>query len=380
MGTNKFIEEKYGLSKNPFLDKIARDTWLSTWVDRDEQLSKWQGVISNLEAPQKNYIVLIIGDYGRGKTQSLMKVVDEARKYNVILPVFLNFRGEQKPKEPGLEFIFRIFKSIDFRKIGEIYASKLPDAIETIPDDLDEVKAVFRNCWFADEPMVQNLALYFLRGEVRPTRTDLRQLGIIRKIDDIDIAKEYLAGVLNLLKTLGFQTLLLAVDEVEYLFSLVPRPQQSIYLALLRGLFDFPVGMTKDVGDIVKIAIFLAISEDGYRRLREIEKEEMASGGPTRPLLDRVDIETTLTALTKEYAKELIVKRLHFNRIEGRYTNQPLIPFDETFIDFIWEITAGMPRDIIEKCNHVLDAGIEKGIPKLDRHAAEALLRERKEL
>lgn len=379
MGTNKFIEEKYGLSKNPFLDKIARDTWLSTWVDRDEQLSKWQGVISDLEAPQKNYIVLIIGDYGRGKTQSLMKVVDEARKHEVILPVFLNFRGEQKPKEPGLEFMFRIFKSIDFRKIGRIYESKLPDAIETIPDDLDEVKAVFRNCWFA-EPTVQNMAIYFLRGEFRPTRTDLRQLGIIRKIDDIDIAKEYLAGVLNLLKTLGFQALLLAVDEVEYLFSLVPRPQQSIYLALLRGLFDFPVGMTKDIGDIAKIAIFLAVSEDGYRRLREIENEEMASGGPTRPLLDRVDIETTLTALTKEYAKELIVKRLHFNRVEGRFTNQPLIPFDETFIDFIWEITEGMPRDIIEKCNHVLDAGIEKGIPNLDRHTAEALLRERKEL
>ena len=229
--------------------------------------------------------------------------------------------------------------------------------------------------------MLQNMALYFLiRGEFKPTRTDLRQLGIIRKIDDIDIAKEYLAGILNLLKALGFQTLLLAVDEVEYLFSLVPRPQQSIYLALLRGLFDFPVGMTKEIGDIAKIAIFLAISEDGYRRLREIEHEEMASGGPTRPLLDRVDVETRLSPLTKEYAKELIIKRLHFNRIEGRYTDQPLIPFDETFIDFIWELTQGVPRDIIEKCNQVLDAGIEKGVPHLDRETAEALLRERKEL
>lgn len=379
MGANKFIEEKYGLTKNPFLDKIARETWLSTWVNRDEQLIRWRAVISNLEAPEKNYIVLIVGDYGRGKTQSLMKVVDEARNYNTILPVFLNFRGEQKSTAPGLEFIFRIFKSIDFRRIGRIYGDKLTDAIETIPDDLDEVKSVLKNCWFA-ETTLQNMAVYFLRGEFKPARTDLRQLGIIRKIDDIDIAKEYLAGILNLLKALGFQTLLLAVDEVEYLFSLVPRPQQSIYLALLRGLFDFPLGITKDIGDIAKIAIFLAISEDGYRRLREIESEEMASGGPTRPLLDRVDIETRLAALTQEYTRELIIKRLHFNRIEGQYTDQPLIPFDETFIDFIWEITEGMPRDILEKCNHVLDAGIEKGVPLLDRETAEALLRERKEL
>jgi len=379
MGANKFIEEKYGLTKNPFLDRIGREIWLSTWVDRDEQLTKWRAIISNLESPQKNYIVLIIGDYGRGKTQSLMKVVDEARNYNTILPVFLNFKGEQKSTAPGLEFMFRIFKSIDFRRMARIYGDKLPAAIETIPDDLDEVKSVLKNCWFA-ETMLQNMALYFLRGEFKPTRTDLRRLGIIRKIDDIDIAKEYLAGILNLLKALGFQTLLLAVDEVEYLFSLVPRPQQSIYLALLRGLFDFPVGMTKEIGDIAKIAIFLAISEDGYRRLREIEHEEMASGGPTRPLLDRVDVETILSPLTKEYAKELIIKRLHFNRIEGRYTDQPLIPFDETFIDFIWELAEGIPRDIIEKCNHVLDAGIEKGVPHLDRETAKALLRERKEL
>ena len=379
MGANKFIEEKYGLTKNPFLDRIGREIWLSTWVDKDEQLTKWRAIISNLESPQKNYIVLIIGDYGRGKTQSLMKVVDETRNYNTILPVFLNFKGEQKSTAPGLEFMFRIFKSIDFRRMARIYGDKLPAAIETIPDDLDEVKSVLKNCWFA-ETMLQNMALYFLRGEFKPTRTDLRRLGIIRKIDDIDIAKEYLAGILNLLKALGFQTLLLAVDEVEYLFSLVPRPQQSIYLALLRGLFDFPIGMTKEIGDIAKIAIFLAISEDGYRRLREIENEEMASGGPTRPLLDRVDIETRLTALTKEYAKELIVKRLHFNRIKGRYTDQPLIPFDDTFIDFIWELTKGMPRDILVKCTHVLDAGIEKGVRHLNRETAEALLRERKEL
>lgn len=379
MGANKFIEDKYGLAKNPFLDRIARESWLSTWVDRDEQLSQWQAVISNLEAPQKNYIVFIIGDYGRGKTQSLMKIIAEAEKHNVILPAFLNFRGEQKPTAPGLDFIFRIFKSIDFRGLREIYGDKLQIAVEAIPDDLDEVKTVLKNLCFAEQS-VQNMALYFLRGEFKPTKADLRQLGIIRKIDDIDIAKEYLAGILNLLKTLGFQTLLLAVDEVEYLFSLVSKPQQSIYLALLRGLFDFPLGIPKKTGDIAKIAIFLAISEDGYRRLRDIEKEEMASGGPTRPLLDRVDIETRLAALTKQYARELIIKRLHFDRIEGRYTKQPLIPFEENFIDFIWEITEGVPRDIIVKCMHVLDAGIEKGIPRLNREIAEALLRERKEL
>lgn len=379
MTANKFIEEKYGLRENPFLDQIARETWLDTWVDREEQLAKWQAVISNLRNPRKNYIVLIIGDYGEGKTQALFKIVSDARQYREIYPAFFTFRGEQKPKAPGLEFMFRIFKSIDFKKLEKAYGKKLQTAIEAIPEDLDEVKTILRNCCFA-EPTLQKMALYLLRGEIKPTKTDLKQLGIIRKIDDIDIAKEYLAGILNLLKALGFEAILLAVDEVEYLFSLVPKPQQSIYIALLRGLYDFPVGIAKDIGEVAKIAMFLAVSDDGYRRLTEMEKEEIAVGGPIIPLFDRIDVQTSLGVLTKEYAKDLVIKRLYYDRVKGRYTNQPLIPFDQTFIDLIWEITKGNPRDIIEKCSHVLDAGIEKGISHLDRKTAEALLKERKEL
>jgi len=379
MSADKFIEEKYGLRENPFLDQIAKEAWLSTWVNRQEQLAKWQAVISNLRKPRKNYIVLIIGDYGEGKTQSLFKVVSEAKQNLEIYPTFFTFRGEQKPKAPGLEFMFRIFKSIDFKKLAKDHGKELEAAIEAIPGDLDEVKTILRKCCFA-EPDLQNRALYFLRGEINPNKTDLKQMGIIRKIDDIDIAKEYLAGILKVLKGLGFQTLLLAVDEVEYLFSLVPKPQQSIYVALLRGLYDFPVGMMKDTGEIAKVAIFLAVSSDGYRRLTEMEKAEHAIGGPTRPLFDRIDLQTNLGVLTKEDAKDLITKRLHYDRVEGRYANQPLIPFDQTFIDFIWEITKGNPRDIIDKCSHVLDAGIEMGISQLNRSTAEKLLRDRREL
>ena len=379
MSADEFIQKKYGLRENPFVDQIGKDIWLSTWVNRQEQLAKWQAVISNLIKPRKNYIVLIIGDYGEGKSQSLFKVMFEAKLHLEIYPSFFTFRGEQKPKAPGLEFMFRIFKSIELKKLAKAHSKKMEAAIEAIPDDFDEVKTILRKCCFA-EPDLQNKALYFLQGEINPTKTDLKEMGIIRKIDDIDIAKEYLAGILKVLKGLGFQTLLLAVDEVEYLFSLVPRPQQSIYVALLRGLYDFPVGMMKETGEIARIAIFLAVSSDGYRRLNEMEKEEYVVGGPTRPLFDRIDVQTNLGVLTKEDAKDLITKRLHYDRVKGRYANQPLIPFDQTFIGFIWEITKGNPRHIIRRCSHVLDAGIEMGIPQLTRITAEKLLRDRREI
>ena len=378
MKPDKFIEEKYGLKGNPFLDDIAREIWLNTWVNREEQLKEWGKIISYAVSPTKNYIVFVIGSYGRGKTLSLLKIIDEAKKYDAMLPKYLTFKGEQKPKNPGLDFIFRIFKSISFEELkGNRSETALEKAIEDLSADLEEVKTILRKIYLGESDE-QKLALYFLKGEIRPTQSQLKTLEVIRKIQDIDIAKEYLAGVLGFIKGLGFSTLLLAIDEFEYLFSLVPKTQQGIYLALLRGLYDFPLGIVgKDVGDIANMALFIAISEDGWRNLKETEKKEISSGGPIQPLLDRVDAETVLTAFDKRQTRELIEKRLTFNRIKGKYEDKPLIPFTEDFVKFLYDKANGEPRAIIIRCGQVLDAGLEKGVALLDRNFAQKALEER---
>jgi len=376
MKPDKFIEEKYGLKGNPFLDVVAREIWLNTWVNREEELKEWGKIISDAVSSTKNYIVFIIGSYGRGKTLSLLKIIDEAKKYDAILPNYLTFKEEQKPKNPGLDFIFRIFKSMDFEKLKVTRSeTELEKAIEYLPSDLEEVKTVLRKIYLG-ESNEGKLALYFLKGEIKPTQSQLKKLEVIRKIEDVDIAKEYLAGVLGFIKSLGFSTLLLAVDEFEYLFSLVPKSQQNIYLALLRGLYDFSLG-SRGVGDIANMALFIAISEDGRRNLNEMEKKEIYSGGPIHPLLDRIDSETVLTVFDKHQTRELIEKRLRFNRIEGKYEQEPLIPFTNDFIEFLYDKTNGEPRAIIARCSHVLDVGLEKGVALLDKIFAQKALEER---
>jgi len=378
MTTNNFMQKQYGLTDNPFTGNTADRSWVDTWVDREEQVTKWNSVITKLQNPRKNYIVFIIGDYGEGKTQSLFKVLDDSKDISEVYSAYFTFKGEQKPRTPGLEFMFRIFKSIDFNALHGKYKEKLGAAIDAIPEELGEVKNVLEICFFAESEL-RDLSRYFLRGEIRPNNNQLKKLQIIRKIDDIDIAKEYLTGMLIVFKNLGVNTLLLAVDEVEYLFSLVPKSQQSIYVALLRGLYDFPSDVKFAGDNAAKIAMFLAVSTDGYRRLKENEKQETSTGGPTTPLLDRIDISTNLGALTRQATRDLVAKRLHFDRV-GKKHFDPLIPFDESFIDLIWDLTKGNPRDIIDKCNYVLDAGIEKGITLLDKNTAIQLLTERREI
>ena len=376
MKVERFSEEKYGLKGNPFLDDIAREEWLKTWVNREEQLEEWTKIIFNAISSTKNYIAFVIGDYGRGKSLSLLKIIDESKKHKEILPVYLNFKGEEKSK-PGLDFMFRIFKSINFddtRKDNK--KNDLENAIESLPDDLDEAKIILKKIYLGEEE--RKLALYFLRGELKPTQSQLKKLEVLRKIDSVDIAKEYLSGFLGFIKKLGYSTLLLAVDEFEYLFSLVPKTQQSIYLALLRGLYDFPLGVSKKVNDIANMAFFIATSESsGWYRLEEMGKKEASTGGPIEPLLDRVDAKTILGVFDKEQTRKLIESRLRYNRIKGKYEDKPLIPFTDDFVEFIHEETGGLPRKIIVRCGHVLDVGLAERISLLDKEFARKALEER---
>jgi hypothetical protein len=395
----KFLKETYGLKeevREAFSDKTARKKQLEWWINREEEVEEWRKIIRKSTSLNKNYIVFIIGSYGRGKTLSLLKVIDEAEKYKEICLSYLNFKGEEKSKS-GLDFIFRIFRSIDFHRLkSQNTDNKLQKAVENIPEAFHEAKKVLSKICFDEIDRYQqklfagkkqaharsrsersNLALFFLRGEVRPTASQLKQLGIIRKIESIDTAKEYLGAVLCFLKSLGYETLLLAIDEFEYLFSLVPKSQHSIYIALLRGLYDFPTGFSFEPNNIASMVFFIAISEDGWNSLKEMEKGETSIGGPTVPLLDRVDATTTLGVFDRKQTRELIIKRLRYNRIKGRFENQPLIPFTEDFVEHIYKQTNGEPRAIIVRCGQVLDAGLAERIGSLDKDFAQRVLDER---
>jgi hypothetical protein len=368
---NKFLSEKYRLERNPFLEYAAKEDDLKFWVDREDDLEKWKKLLSDASNGRSNFIAFIIGDYGMGKSLSLFKIVNEYKEYRNFFFVLMNFKGEEKPKKPGIDFIQRIFKSIDF---NQIHVTK--ESIGKLTIISREVKNVYEKIFFGEDDL-KDLALYFLRGELKPTQSQLRKLEVLRKIDDIDIAKEYFKGLLYLLTTAQINTLVLAIDEFEYLFSLVPKPQQSIYLAALRGLYDLPLYINGN--KLANIVFFLAVSEDGYRRLKELEKTEIATtGGPINPLMRRISLETKLTELNKEATRKLIEKRLKYNRIKRRFERDPLIPYTEDFVDFIYESTAGKPGDIIKKCGHVLDLGLKYRIPELNKDFAKKALQERR--
>lgn len=394
---SKFMQEKYGLEETArlaFSDKTGRSKHLNWWVNREAEIEQWERIIEQSTSLGKNGMVFIIGSYGRGKTLSLLKVIDKAEKYKEIYPIYLTFKGEEKSK-PGLDFIFRVFKTIDFDRLTKEKSNEeIKNAIENIPKNFEEARNVLSKIYFNEDggystdlfasklqdnrkSEISKLALFFLRGEIKPTALQLKQLRVIRKIDNIDIAKEYLAANLSFLKNLGYKVLLLAIDEFEYLFSLIPKSQHSTYVALLRGLYDFPSGILADAAGIANMVFFIAISESGWNSLKEMEKREVSTGGPTVPLLERIDRSTTLGVFDKNQTRQLIEKRLKYNRIKGKFEDKPLIPFTEDFVDFIYDKTGGEPRAIVVRCGIVLDAGLAERVPLINKKFAEQCLEER---
>lgn len=367
------MKEEYGLTGMPFKARIATELELQAWVNREKELEKWNKILDDaVKTPTSNFLVFIIGDYGMGKTLSLLRIEKEASEKG-LFSIYLNLLSEQRPRKPGLDFVLRIIRTIDFDKI-KVSRKDIAFIGKIFPD----VGNAFEKIYFPKDEYEKRLATAFVKGEITPTQSQLRLMNVIRKIDDVDIAKEYLTALLYFLKTGGFSTLVVTVDEFEYLFSLVPKPSQSVYLALFRRLYDLPVRLPEELqSKIANMVIFLGVSEDGMRRLIELEDVERSTGGPIRPLMRRIAVKVLLGALSKKYVRELIEKRLSLNRVKGKYEKEPLIPFTEDFVDYINKMTGGRPSDVIERCDHTLDVGLDRRVPRLTAEFAKEVFKER---
>jgi hypothetical protein len=368
------MEKKYGLKESPFKQKSSLWEEVPTWVDREKEMKAWNKILDDSVAtPSANFIVLIVGDYGMGKSLSLFKINNEARERKRHFPIYLSLLGEQKPSKPGLDVMYRIFREVDFSKL------KINKKELMYVNEIDsEVYKILRHILFGDKEL-KKLALSYIRGEISVTQSQLKALGVMRKMNDIDLAIDYLIGILFLIKQSGFSTFLITIDEFEYLFSLVPKSSQPIYLALLRRLYDLRTRIPQKLRDTTSnIALFLAISADGERRLKEMQDTEKTTGGPISPLRRRIAFNViTLTSLTQKASIELIEKRLSLNRTTGEFSENPLIPFTKEFAVFIHDISDGRPETIIDRCDNVLDVGLERRIPLLTKEFAIEVLQER---
>jgi hypothetical protein len=353
-----FLETEYNLKVVPF--NIVDPT--ATMAGRNAALKAWQQIIRQRVGQKNNSYNFIIGDYGSGKSFTLFKIVEDVKKEykDRILPISTTLLSEDTVNKFGLSFIQRLFDRISDREIEGVLKKVSKNDLEHLKQVLPDPGIIFEKIKKGDK-----LPLIFLRGDRSLDKKEMNDLGVLRKINSTDKAKDYFLAFLHLLKLANIDTIVLAIDEVEYLFSQMKGAKLSLVFNTLRGIYDLQFTYSKalELTKIANIICFFAISEDGWRRLNEMRKRESGQGGPINPFLDRKDIIITLLNLSKQETLGLIEYRLSDHRVKDAGKNKLLIPFEDKFIDYIYALTAGKPRFIVDRCDIVLREGLEQKIP-----------------
>jgi len=355
---NTFLRKVYRLKENPFTDRSGVGP-TGYFVGRQQQQETWTKVVDGRKGSRGSSLNFIVGDYGYGKTYSLWMILQQYKDDPGILGVYIKLLREDLTPKFGVDFIQRIFTVVDVDRIDVARAKK---ALLKLPEVLKQQASVVAKWLDGDE-----LAKSFVSGKEQLKAADLSKLGLRQNIKSTDVAREYLVIFLYALKESGTPTLLLCVDEVEYLFSQMRGAKVANVINALRAIYDIPTSPeVRVLGlDVANIVFFFGISQSGWTNLNDLEKREQTQGGPIQATFSRRQSLIELGPLSREETEKLIERRLSYNRAEKRFEKEPLIPYTKDFVDYIYQLTLGNPREIVERCDYTLEDGLELRIPKL---------------
>lgn len=363
MTNRSYLETAYKLRQNPFANLVDPNVEMA---GRLKEKQKWTEIVDTRKNTNANTMCFILGDYGFGKTLTLNKIVEQYRDDPDVLPIFMKMLPEDKVTKFGVDFIQRIFRRIP----QSIFESFNLNDLDALDKTYNEPAKVFR--WIV---LKDDRGLDFIRGQRSFSASEMNKLGVKRKIDKTDVAKEYLLSFLYLLKEINKKTLLIAVDETEYVFSQMSGANIAIVFNTLRDLYDLTTSptMPRVPGLTANIIFFFAISSGGWGQFQDLGKREAAKPGPVQPLLRRIfDEQIELSPLSPGETKELIEKRLRENRISGDVEDKPLIPYDDSFVEYVYKLSnGGNPSEVLRFCDAALEEGLREKTKILNKDFAQ---------
>lgn len=361
MSAQPYLEKVYKLKVNPF---ESRTDPTVDMAGRQQEKAAWIKAVERRRGRRANAIHFIVGDYGSGKTLSLHKITQQYANDSEVMAIFMKMLPEDKVSRFGVDFIQRVFREVPIEVLKRFDRQDIDVLREVYP----EPAKIFERISFDDDE-----ARLFLQGEVSFTATQMSKLGVRRKIDKTHIAEEYLLGFLFLVKRVGISTLLLAVDEVEYVFSQMRGANISLVFNTLRALYDLldTPSARQLPSPPANMIFFLGISSAGWTKLNDLGQREQTEGGPFQPLMRRFGKIIELSPLNEAETRELIERRLRRNRVTGEYEDQPLIPYDESFVEYVYRLSLGNPGEIVKYCDYALEEGLREKAKLLDRDFAE---------
>jgi hypothetical protein len=359
MADQNELRRFYHLKSNPFSSRVQIDTPMA---GRSEEQKTWDDILTNKAGARGCSLNFIIGDYGMGKTHALYHIKRDCDDRDGMMSVIVKLLPEDEVKNFGMDFVRRIFKNLDV-SVRKILASlKKPRATSAFPE---HVKIIQK--YAADDAVAARI---LTGGKV--SARELTEAKIHTSMGNTETALEFLAVLLSMLHDAQIKSMVLCIDEAEYVFSQMTSRKAALVFNAMRAMYDLPESPNLGLGlqPVANIIFFFAISTAGMDKLTKMEKVEQHQGGPIQPLLTRIERKISLARLTANETKNLVEAYLKTSRTTGEKLSSPLIPYTKDFIDYLFELTKGHPRSIIERCDYVIVAGIKDHIKEITKQYA----------
>ncbi len=348
------LDSLYYLKRDPFSLQDYR-------IEMAGREAEWHQILTRVEQAMHrsgNDIIVILGDYGMGKTYTLWQMHEHFKNFPelwVIEPIPLL----------SSESISRFAVDLVGRTLQRIGYTQVIDLIKEAGNTWQE---------YVDNPLVLDMLCDLTSDE---SKVRDRALDRLMKNRDNLIAQGVLFAFQFILAATGRQGFLWLIDEFEYIMVLSPAKVTQL-INTIRDIYDRQAEfeMRYGLGKSAKIIFTFASSPAGWDRLTKLTQDAMrkTGGAGVAPFAQRI-LSTSMISLAPldiNGCHQLIARRLAKNR--SRLAEGPLIPYDEDFAKFVFELTTGVPRKILEFTTVVLMGALEQDLPRITVDVARSIL------
>lgn len=374
-----FLSNVYHLSRLPF--ELGR--YDTKRVGREAEWSRLLALIDDTQSSLAPANIVLLGTYGSGKSfllwQLYLHFLREKRR-RVLMTRPLRLLDPEQSKDIVRNFVVRLFRrgfDID-SDLAPLLGVALKKAVR-IPEPYSTYAKVLFGLL---DPKLSAAAKRFLHGS-KITRATATDLGIpeLLQLKTNDEAFDLLVTLQLLARIAGYEAVVLAIDEVEYIDQ-TSKGQQGRVFDSLKWVWDSEVTVASDdaAPEVAPLLMILAATPSFWQSKMELVQSSSRPVGalvgltPFFARIPRGNVVEMPEGLSQDEAHDLIVSRMSEARDEK--VKNPIIPFTERFVEFVYELTQGLPRQIIEICETVVAEALRRKLREIDREDAQEILRD----
>jgi archaellum biogenesis ATPase FlaH len=364
----------YGFLGDPF----DEDSFDYEMRGRKQEWDKITRLMNKALTESGSRTILILGDYGYGKSFTLEKMVKQfhANRFeNSRKTVVASIRlAESEPEARiGLSFVSKIFYEIGLERLHDIATKTNVRRLPNISKDMKSIIGALKK--------KSTEAFDWLTAQsLGPS--DKKALGIKRILRSSRQAIGVLYEFQKMLKSASFDNLVVLIDEFEYVVNVYSEKQVTTILHTFKEIYDEFIRVnTRKPGSIANFVFVIAMTPRGWDYLTETETKlsRKTGGGGITPWMERIRHEqfmVTLKPLDKGATEQVIKDRIKEKRVGYKKFPYPTFPFIHPgFFDVVYASSEGNPRYIFQHCDLVLEEALAEGVKEIDKKYARKALR-----